>query len=89
MKLKGLLLRIIIVLSAVPAIISCNKDGDEAFEVLSDVYYINQIIDNEVQTGVAYYAFGNKAITSATATLPGGGTVCLLRSVLGWLRWCA
>jgi len=87
MKLKGLLLRVIIVLSAVPAIISCNKGEDEAFVVISDVYYINQIIDNEVQTGVAYYAFGNKAITSASVTLPGGGTVELQSNQTFWYTW--
>lgn len=80
-------LKIIVALLATITLFSCNNDKDEPFEVLGDVYYINQIIDGEMQTGVAYYAFANKSIASATATPPGGETVELSKSLSYWFTW--
>lgn len=87
MNFKGLLLRLSIVPFCMAAFMSCNKNNEEAFEVFSDVYYINKIVDNEVRTAVVYYVFGNKEITSATATPPGGGTVELVKSQSLWFTW--
>ncbi len=57
---------------------ACNKNNDEIFEIDGDVVFIKKTINDEVVWGAAYYAYGNKSISSATATLPNSvGTVDL------------
>lgn len=63
-------------------VISCTKEEEGTpFEAVGDVYYVNKIIENEKVTALAFYAFGNKAITSAIVSLPGGGTISLDESL--------
>ena len=56
---------------------SCNKDNEEPFQVFADVYYINRVIQGEVQTAISYYAHANNHIASATAETPDGETITL------------
>ncbi|MBT3386158.1 MAG: hypothetical protein HN955_06340 [Prolixibacteraceae bacterium] len=61
---------------------SCSKEKEgTTFEAVGDVYYINKIIDNEKVTALSFYAYGNKAITSAIVSLPDGGSVRLDESL--------
>lgn len=59
-------------------IISCSEDEEPTpFIAVGDVYYMNKEIDGKKQTAIVYYAFGDKAIASATATSPSGASVSL------------
>jgi len=55
-------------------IISSCIDNDLAEElvVYPDVFTIKKMINDEPSYGVAYYAFGNQFLRSATVTQPGG-----------------
>ena len=62
---------------------SCNNDADNAnFEVFADAYIVKKLMDDEVKTAAAFYAYANADIASVTITPPidGGETFELSRS---------
>jgi hypothetical protein len=62
---------------------SCNDDSnDSTFEVFADTYIVKKLMDDEVKTAVAFYAYANADIASVTVTPPidGGETIELSRS---------
>ncbi len=68
----------LLVFTLIFALGACNDDGDDSFDAISDVIFVHKVIDNTTVTGVAYYAYGNKTLSSASVTLPdGGGTIDL------------
>ena len=87
---KKLFLNILMISVFGLSIISCNKEEDEdPFDVLGDAFYIHQVINGEVKTAVAFYAYANNSIASATVTHPGGATSTLNNSLnlsYTWLK---
>jgi hypothetical protein len=62
---------------------SCNNDADNNnFEVFADAYMVKKLMDDEVKTAAAFYAYGNADIASVTVTPPidGGEPFELSRS---------
>lgn len=49
---------------------ACTKYEHEQFEVTGDVVFIKKIINEEIVSATAYYAYGNDNISSTTVTLP-------------------
>lgn len=55
---------------------ACDTKDDDTFNVYGDVVFMKKKIDDQVVNAVAYYAYANRSIASATVTLPNsGGTV--------------
>ncbi|MBN2637433.1 MAG: hypothetical protein JXR61_14255 [Prolixibacteraceae bacterium] len=44
---------------------SCNNDISEPFEAVSDVFMVNQIMNDDTVHALTYYVYGNMEITSA------------------------
>lgn len=44
---------------------SCNNDVSEPFEAISDVFMVNQIMNNDTVHALTYYVYGNMEISSA------------------------
>jgi hypothetical protein len=52
---------------------ACNKDESSfELEVLTDAYIIRKMIDGEPKSALAFYAYANTSIASATVTPPSG-----------------
>lgn len=68
------LYRNILLILALPAFFFACNDEDEniAFEVQADAYIVKKKMNDEMKYGIAYFAYGNKAIESATVTPPSG-----------------
>lgn len=79
MKTKHILRNTMLVLLVGTAMVSCN-DFEEELDVLTDVYVINKKFDIEVKSAVAYYAYANQNMMSATVTIPNNGGVVELES---------
>lgn len=83
MKTRRLKKKLFPVLILIFSFVSCNNDSDnDNFEVFADAYIVKKLIDNEVKTAAAFYAYANADIASATVTPPidGGEPFDLSRS---------
>lgn len=73
MKTRNLSRSILLILVLPFFIASCNEESEDvAFELRADAYVIKKMIDDEIQFGTAFFAYGNKAIATATVIPPSG-----------------
>lgn len=73
MKTKNLNRKFLLILALPFLFMACNEESEEeAFELKADAYVVKKMIDEEVQFGVALFAYGNKAIARATVDPPTG-----------------
>lgn len=73
MKTKNLNRKLILILALPFFFMACNEESEDvAFELKADAYVVKKMIDEEVKFGVAFFAYGNKAIASATVIPPTG-----------------
>lgn len=56
---------------------SCNDDETEPFTAYGEVLTIKKLVNDTVNYARAYYVYGNYPMSSATVTLPEGGTMDL------------
>lgn len=62
--------KLLIFLFLAAGLCSCNDDSDSEFEFYGEVITLKKEIDNTIKYAPAYYAYGNKSITSAVVTTP-------------------
>lgn len=73
MKTKNLNRNILLILALPFFFMACNEESEDvAFEVKADAYVVKKKIDDETRFGIAFFAYGNKAISSVTVTPPSG-----------------
>ena len=77
MKTRTIFRNTTLVLLAGFTFVSCN-DYEEELDVITDVYVINKMFDNEVKSATAYFAYGNKELMSVSVAFPNSaGNVAL------------
>lgn len=88
--IQKLFFNFLVILTLGLSFTSCNKEEEEKpFDALGDAFYIHQVIDGEVKTAVAFYAYANNFVSSASVTHPGGTTTSLqngLNLSYTWLK---
>ena len=73
MMTKFLYRNILLILALPLFFLSCNdEEEDKVFELEVDAYIVKRQIDDVTKYANAYFAYGNKAIESATVTPPAG-----------------
>ena len=80
---KKLFIYSIIAFFAGNVFVSCSNDSEEPFQVMTDAYYINQVLQGEERTAISFYAYANDHINSAKVATPAGGTI-MLEDELGY-----
>jgi hypothetical protein len=73
MKRRKVMKKILLILITGITLVSCDNNNNDQFDVASDVYAINRIFDDEIRTALAYYAYADQSIMSASVALPGNG----------------
>lgn len=84
MRTRNLSRNILLILALPVFFFACNDEQEEkAFELQVDAYIVKKKFDGETMFANAYFAYGNKAIESATVTPPAsaGDPVGLVASV--------
>lgn len=82
MKTKTIFRNTALVLLAGFTVVSCN-DNEEKLDVITDVYVINKMFDNEVKSAATYFAYGNKELMSVSVALPNSAGNVALESYPG------
>ena len=82
MKTKTIFRNTALVLLTGFTIVSCN-DNEKQLDVITDVYVINKMFDNEVKSAAAYFAYGNKELISVSVALPNSAGNVALESYPG------
>jgi hypothetical protein len=73
MKAKQFYRKALILMTLPFLLWACNKDESIfELEVLTDAYIIRKMIDGEPKSALAFYAYANTSIASATVTPPSG-----------------
>jgi len=58
--------------------LSCTRDEEKTpFEAVGDVYYLNKMANNKKVSALSFYAYANKAMTTAVVSLANGGSITL------------
>ena len=82
MKTRNFFRNTALVLLAGFTVVSCN-DYEEELDVITDVYVINKMFDNEVKSAAAYFAYGNKELMSVSVVFPNSAGNVALESYPG------
>ena len=82
MKTRNFFRNTALVLLAGFTFVSCN-DYEEELDVITDVYVINKMFENEVKSAAAYFAYGNKELMSVSVVFPNSAGNVALESYPG------
>lgn len=70
--------KLLMVFLIVAGMASCNDDDDKApFAVIGETVTLKKMVDDTARYAVAYYAYGNYAMTSASVKFPSGDSIAL------------
>ncbi len=70
--------KLLMVFLIVAGMASCNDDDDKApFTVIGETVTLKKMVDDTARYAVAYYAYGNYAMTSASVKFPSGDSIAL------------
>jgi hypothetical protein len=82
MKTRRILRNTVMVLLTGLTVVSCN-DNEEPLDVITDVYVINKMFDNEVKSAATYIAYANKELLSVSVVFPNSAGNIALESYPG------